>query len=1073
MTERVQELKETAQRLTTGLKQTDAGVWEIDPETGAVVWTESMASLISVDPDSFEGTVEAFLNYVHPEDRSTVEAAVDHAVENEAGLNQEFRVIRADDTQRWVEIRAEIVDLGDGTRRLIGTTTDVTERKQREAELRRGRDFIEKTQQSASIGGWEVDLETAALRWTDEVYRIHDLPTDTQLELEIEEGLDFFHPDDRPTIEAAFERLVADGESYDLELRIITADGHFRWVRTVGDPQFDGEGVVVGAVGIFQDITERREREEELRKVKERLDLAIEGANLGVWDWDMQTDAVTFNDQWASMLGFSLDELDPRLDTWEDRVHPADTVDVNRALDAHIAGDEEFYECKHRMETKSGEWRWVKDVGKIVSRDDNGTPTRAVGIHLDITEETESKLELKEEREMFAEGPAIVFKWQNGDGWPVEYVSENVTETFGYTPEQLQSGAVPYADLIHDDDLDRVTREVTEASNKDNPTDRVTHDPYRVVTDNGETRWVTDSTKICRTEGEITHYLGYLTDITEQKRLEGSLRESERSVRELTSIASDTDRGFDAKLEALLKLGTERLGLPYGFLNRIGEDTQHVVQAVGDHPKLQTGATAPKSQSYCRKAVKQSTPLAIHDAAAQGWESDPGYDRFELGCYIGGRITIDGEPYGTLCFADRHSRGHEFDSSERAFVELLVQWITHELSTDVFETKLYEINKTARQLMTTPSRAQIASLTAESVQSILETSLVGIWWHDEDRDVLVPEQMTGAAATHSGEQPVIKKGTTFAWEALDAGKLRVCDDLVDDLFNEETVVNSEVIVPLGEYGVVCVGSVEHEAFSETDRSLLEVLASTIEAALVRAERETELRETQTALKQSNEELEQFAYAASHDLREPLRTVSSYLTLLERRHGEELDGDAAEFIEFAVDGADRMQNMIQALLTYSRIDIHDEPNETIAIPTLFDRVKDSLSTRITETGATVSTPSADTTVRGDPSQLIRLFQNLVDNGIKYNTGQPEIDISVRHDDEKVSFEVTDNGIGIEPEYTDGIFDVFQRLHTREEFDGTGIGLSICRKIVDRYDGEITVESQPGKGSTFRITLPSGG
>ncbi|ESS10088.1 MAG: PAS sensor histidine kinase [uncultured archaeon A07HN63] len=112
MTERVQELKETAQRLTTGLKQTDAGVWEIDPETGAVVWTESMASLISVDPDSFEGTVEAFLNYVHPEDRSTVGAAVDHAVENETGLNQEFRVIRADDTQRWVEIRAETVDLG-------------------------------------------------------------------------------------------------------------------------------------------------------------------------------------------------------------------------------------------------------------------------------------------------------------------------------------------------------------------------------------------------------------------------------------------------------------------------------------------------------------------------------------------------------------------------------------------------------------------------------------------------------------------------------------------------------------------------------------------------------------------------------------------------------------------------------------------------------------------------------------------------------------------------------------------------------------------------------------------------
>ncbi|WP_253737547.1 PAS domain S-box protein [Halohasta salina] len=969
-----------------------------------------------------------------------------------------------------VEVWVNKVEVG-GNDRYIAVARDITERKQREAELKRSREFIEAAQESAAIGGWEVDLETDSLRWTDEVYRIHEIPTDTSVELE--DGLDFYHPDDRPEIEAAFERLVEHGESYDLELRIVTADDRVRWVRAVGDPQFDEDGTVVGALGVFQDITERREREAELRELKERLDLAVEGANLGVWDWDVETDAVTFNDQWASMLGFSLDDIEPRLETWENRVHPADMDDIEAAFQAHMAGETELYDSEHRMQAKGGEWRWIRSVGKIVDRADDGTPQRAVGIHLDITEEKKSKLHLEEERDMFAEGPAVVFKWEHDEGWPVEYVSENVTETFGYTPKQLRSGDVPYTDLIHDDDRDRVIGEVREAS--EGSMDRFTHDPYRMVTRDGEIRWVTDNTKVIRTEEEITHLLGYLIDITEQKRLEASLRESEQSLRELTTIASDTDREFEAKLSALLELGSQRLGLPYGFLNRIDDDTVHVMQAIGDHPGIQMGASAPLSESYCRKTIQQSTPLAIRDAAAEGWEGDPADERFDLGCYIGGTVTVDGDRYGTLCFADSHSRDHEFDPSERAFVELLVQWISHELSTEAFETKLHEINETAQQLMAVPSNAQIASLTVESARAILETPMVGVWWYDDDRDVLVPEGATSAPDEPIPEQPVFERGTALAWEAFDAGELREYDDLktVDGLHNEETIFNSEVIVPLGDHGVMCAASVEPRAFSETDLNLLEVLSSTVEAALARAERETVLRETQAELKQSNEELEQFAYAASHDLQEPLRTVSSYLTLLERRYGEDLDGDATEFIEFAVDGADRMRNMIQALLAYSRVDTRGESFEAVELSGLFKRVTDSLGVKIAETDAAVSTPTTEATVMGDPSQLAQLFQNLIDNGIKYNRGHPEVDISVRSHDGMVTVDVSDNGIGIEADQRDGIFEVFQRLHTREEFDGTGIGLSICRKIVDRHGGDIEVNSQPGEGSTFTIMLPEGG
>ncbi|ESS03320.1 MAG: bacteriophytochrome (light-regulated signal transduction histidine kinase) [uncultured archaeon A07HR67] len=350
----------------------------------------------------------------------------------------------------------------------------------------------------------------------------------------------------------------------------------------------------------------------------------------------------------------------------------------------------------------------------------------------------------------------------------------------------------------------------------------------------------------------------------------------------------------------------------------------------------------------------------------------------------------------------------------------------------------------------------------------------GVWWHDEESDTLVSERMTAEASEYISEQPDFERGRALAWDAFDTGEVQVYNDLraIDSLYNEETVLRSEAIVPLGDHGILTVGSVEQRAFSETDRNLLEVLSSTVEAALDRVERETVLRQTKADLKQSNEELEQFAYAASHDLQEPLRTVSSYLTLLERRYGDELDDDAAEFMKFAVDGADRMRSMIQALLTYSRVDTQNESFESVDISALFERVVDDLEAKITETDAIVSTPATGMTVVGDQNQLAQLFQNLIENGIKYNTTDPEIDVSVSHRDEMVAFEVTDNGMGMETDQIEEIFGVFSRLHTREEFAGTGIGLSICRKIVDRHGGSISVDSEPGVGSTFTLTLPDG-
>ena len=224
------------------------------------------------------------------------------------------------------------------------------------------------------------------------------------------------------------------------------------------------------------------------------------------------------------------------------------------------------------------------------------------------------------------------------------------------------------------------------------------------------------------------------------------------------------------------------------------------------------------------------------------------------------------------------------------------------------------------------------------------------------------------------------------------------------------------------------------------------------------------------LARSNSELEQFAYVASHDLQEPLRMIASYTQLLARRYKGRLDADADDFIHFAVDGASRMQLLINDLLTFSRVGTRGRPFEPTDLNVVMTRILFDLKIAISESQAMVS-HDALPVVMADPMQMAQLFQNLVGNAIKFHRDKaPEIHVGVERTGGEWLFSVRDNGIGIEKEYFDRIFVVFQRLHSREEYPGTGVGLAVCKKIVERHGGHIFVKSEVGKGTTFFFTLP---
>ncbi|RAU21509.1 hypothetical protein CU669_12465 [Paramagnetospirillum kuznetsovii] len=285
----------------------------------------------------------------------------------------------------------------------------------------------------------------------------------------------------------------------------------------------------------------------------------------------------------------------------------------------------------------------------------------------------------------------------------------------------------------------------------------------------------------------------------------------------------------------------------------------------------------------------------------------------------------------------------------------------------------------------------------------------------------------------------------------------------------ETYIGVPIRVRGKVYGTVSFSSPRpiDRNFDDGDREFVRLLGRWVSAVL---EEESVRRD----LAQSNAELEQFAYVASHDLRQPLRQVSSYVSLLARRYADKLDADAREFIAFAHDGAVRMDRLIVDLLEFSRIGRGDKPMEPVALTDIMAEALAVLRHAITEANGRVDLQSSLPTLKGNASDLVRLFQNLIGNALKYRLPERNPIVSISAESGPMSHVITirDNGIGIEGIYHGTIFGVFKRLHTPDKFEGTGIGLAICKKVIDQHNGRIWVESVPGKGSAFHVELPSG-
>jgi PAS domain S-box-containing protein len=795
--------------------------------------------------------------------------------------------------------------VGSDEQAVLGVSSDITDLKAYEAELE-----LQAAAMESSMDGIAI-LEDGEYVYMNEAHA------------------DVFDYDASDLLGRSWRYLYHDDEVERIETEVfetLDADGEWRG-ETVGKCK-DGSTVQQEVtLSVFEDgklictnrdISGSKAREREIRELNERLDLAVEGADIGIWDWDVATGEVVFNDQWAEMLGHSLDEIEPHVDAWERRVHPEDLREIEPELEAHLAGETPLYDTEHRVRSADGDWVWVRDVGRVVERDESGDPVRAVGIHIDITE---------------------------------------------------------------------------------------------------------------------------------RKHLEASLRRNVQSLRRLYETAADTERSFEEKLDRVMALSADHLGVDYGFMTRIEDGTQRVVQSYGDKEALQAGSTAPLSEAYCRRTVEQDDLVAIADSVEAGWGDDPAHDRFDLGCYVGGKLEVDGTLVGTLCWADDASRAPSFSEADRTFVELVVQWATYELERERIEERLRRLQAVTSELMQVQSIDEIGAIAVEAAADVLDLDVTAVWAYDEERDVLSPVAESERATDVVDEVPVFERGEGLAWEVFERGEMQHYDDVsaVDGRYNEETPLRSEIQVPLGDFGLMSTGLTVPGGFSESDVDLFRILASSVESALSRSERETELRER-------NERLDEFASVVAHDVRNPLTVAMGMVEATQDT------GDLAYLDEVAA-SHDRIQRIVEDLLTLTRGRSEVEDPSAMDLEVVATEAWGYVDTNEGSVHLEESLP----VVSGDKSRAIRLFENLFRNAIEHNDDPVEVTVGATEG----GFFVADDGAGIPPANRAS---VFEHGNTTNE-NGTGLGLSIVEDIAGAHGW--TVEVEEGADGGARFVLDTGG
>lgn len=744
--------------------------------------------------------------------------------------------------------------------------------------------------------------------------------------------------------------------------------------------------------------------------MKQTVSTVFDDLGVGIMLHDPETgEIVGVNDRLTELYGYSAAEL-REMDVHEysavDEGHTQ--VEAEKRILAAADGDPQEFEW--RVERADGERIWVNVRTTLTTLDGEAYVIAKIK---DISNRKQQQEDLEAERGFIEQSLQTLndaFYLLNTDG-TLQRWNQTLSERTGYSDAELDG--MQALELFPDDHQAAISKAITEVLDTGSG---IVEAPL-LTKDGEEIPHEFSGTTLTDDDGGLRGVIGIGRDISERQEQLNQLEKQEKAFRKLHQTASKS-ASFEEKIADLLAFGREFMDVEQGFLTSIDGDTQRIVVGVGPNEQLSDGAEAPFSESYCRHTVDpdRSGPLTVMNAAEEGWKDDPAYERFGLACYAGSEITVEGETMGTICFADRNPVDKEFTEIQETFVELLTEWASYEL-------ERAEREKKYRRLTERISDAYYA----------VDTEFTVTYWND-----VVAERVGVPADEVLGEN---------LWEHFPELEDTVVEAQFREAMDTQEPTSCEFHYDKHDYWT------QLQIYPDEDG--LAVISKDI----------TDRKEYESQLERSNERLQEFAYILSHDLQEPLRMVSSYVCLLEEEFEDHLDEETQQYIDFAVDGAERMRGMIDGLLLYSRVETEGDERAKTNVDGVLDAVETDLELKLDETEANLIVDTMPT-LQADEDQLVQLFQNLIKNAVEHGGRGTTVEVSSTEVDDGHRFAVSDDGPGIPPDQQDDIFRLFDK---GGDSDGTGIGLAICERIVNRHNGDIWVESEPGEGTTFYFTI----
>ncbi|RQG93271.1 PAS domain S-box protein [Natrarchaeobius halalkaliphilus] len=893
------------------------------------------------------------------------------------------------------------------------------------------------------------------------------------------------------------------------------SSGERVWLSVNGAPQWDQNDEFDGAVFVFEDVTDQRDVESELEEILGRVTDAF-------YALDEEFRFTHVNERAEELIDFEGEGLVGR-HIWEAFEWAGDSVireEYERAMETQNPTSFEVYYPEpldtwfeiHVYPSTTGLSVYFRDVTDRKERE---------------SERAELLRELRESEQRLQ----LALEASEMGTWELDLQtresparSPRHDRIFGYEEPLEGWDFEAFLDHVHPDDRERVKRRFEEAFETG-----TWQFECRILRADGEERVIAARGEFTvDSEGEPVRAAGTVQDVTERAEREQALEESERRYRTLAEyFPNGLVTLFDHDLEYTLAagLGFDRIPVePDSLEGRQfhdvwpdetaaelepafqaaleGEEASieleyagrewvlHAVPITDDEGDVFAGMTMAqditeqKEREQYLENAKAQLEAATEAGAVGTWEWHVPEDKLIVSGSLANAFDVDADDdrremplerfLSSIHEEDRDrvaaqiedavEHCGEYEAEYRVRDDDELRWVVARghvkcdetgtaqrfpgVMTDITERKRAELEaeKQSRELETLFQVLPVGAVVANEDGSLLRANDTAreIWGSDAFDVASIEEYDKFSAVWADSGEPVEREDWTM-YQVLQGEEVQEPNIYEISTFDDRQRIIMEHGKPVRDVR----GDVHRAVVTLTDI--------------------TERRAYRRKLEESNERLEQFAYAASHDLQEPLRMVTSYLQLIENRYADALDDDGEEFIEFAVDGATRMQKMIDGLLEYARVDTRGNPFEPVELNAILEDVLEDLRVQIDEADAEIRADDLPR-VDGDASQLRQVFQNLLQNAIEYSGDEPpRVEIAAERTGDRWTVSIRDEGIGIDPDETERIFEVFQRLQSTEESEGTGIGLALCQRIVERHGGDIWVDSEPGEGATVSFTL----